>query len=240
MDGAAGAGAADAAGTVGDVERDRTTWLRWAAGGLAVLVALAVGLFLFPGADVPDLRRTVEDAGVWAPLVFLLLQTTITAAPVPRTVFTVAAGVLFGSLSGVLLALSGTALAAITAYGLVRLVGRRFAERHADRAAVAWVRSRLDRSGLLAMVSVRMIPAVPFAPLNYALALAGARFPQYVLGTVLGVLPGTVTVVVLGDAAVGGNPHPAMIATSLVTGALGLVGAVLAARRGPVEHSQQA
>ena len=39
------------------------------------------------------------------------------------------------------------------------------------------------------------------------------------LGTVLGVLPGTVAVVVLGDAAVGGNPHPAMFAVSLVCGA---------------------
>jgi len=50
---------------------------------------------------------------------------------------------------------------------------------------------------------------------------------------VLGVLPGTVAIVVLGDAAVGGNPHPAMFATSLVCGGLGLAGAVLAARRGP-------
>jgi uncharacterized membrane protein YdjX (TVP38/TMEM64 family) len=208
-------------------------WVRWAAAGVAVLAALVVAFFLLRDAGLPDLRRTVQDAGIWAPLVFLLLQTTITAAPVPRTVFTVAAGVLFGSISGVVLALSGTALAAATAYGLVRLVGGRFAERHAQRSAVTWVRSRLDHSGLLAMVSLRLIPAVPFAPLNYALALAGAKFPPYVLGTVLGVLPGTVAIVVLGDAAVGGNPHPAMFATSLVCGGLGLAGAVLAARRGP-------
>lgn len=209
-------------------------WVRWAVAGLAVLAGVvAVFLLRDIGLDLPDLRRTVASAGIWAPLVFLLLQTTVTAAPVPRTVFTVAAGVLFGSIAGVLLALAGTALAAATAYGLVRLVGHRFVERHADRAAVTWVRSRLEHRGLLAMVSLRLIPAVPFAPLNYALALAGARFPQYVLGTVLGVLPGTVSVVVLGDAAVGGNPHPVMFVISLVTGAIGLIGAVLAARRGP-------
>ena len=212
-------------------------WVRWAVAGLAVLAALVVALVLLRDADLPDLRRTVREAGIWAPLVFLLLQTAVTATPVPRTVFTVAAGVLFGSIAGVVLALSGTALAAATAYWVVRLVGGRFAERHAQRPAVAWVRSRLDRSGLLAMVSLRLIPAVPFAPLNYALALARAKFPQYVLSTVLGVLPGTVAIVVLGDAAVGGNPHPAMFATSLVCGALGLVGAVFAARRGPIATS---
>jgi uncharacterized membrane protein YdjX (TVP38/TMEM64 family) len=208
------------------------SWVRWVVGGLAVLAVLGIGLFLLRDAGLPDLRRTVQAAGIWAPLLFVLLQATVTATPVPRTVFTVAAGVLFGSISGVALAVSGTALAAAVAYGLVRLVGGRFAERHAGRPAVAWVRARLDRGGLLAMVSLRLIPALPFAPLNYALALARAPFAPYVLATVLGVLPGTVSVVVLGDAAVGGNPHPAMFAVSLVCGALGLTGAVLAARRG--------
>jgi uncharacterized membrane protein YdjX (TVP38/TMEM64 family) len=52
------------------------------------------------------------------------------------------------------------------------------------------------------------------------------------VGTVLGVLPGTVGIVVLGDAALGGQPHPAMFAVSLISGAIGLTGAVLAARRG--------
>jgi uncharacterized membrane protein YdjX (TVP38/TMEM64 family) len=208
------------------------SWGRWVLGGLAVLLALGVGLFLLRDAGLPDLRRTVQSAGLWAPLLFVLLQGTVTVAPVPRTVFTVAAGVLFGSISGLLLTITGTALAAATAYGLVRLVGGRFAERHADRSAVVWVRSRLETSGLLAMVSLRLIPALPFAPLNYALALAKARFGPYVLGTVLGVLPGTVSVVVLGDAAVGGNPHPAMFVVSLISGAIGLIGAALAARRG--------
>jgi uncharacterized membrane protein YdjX (TVP38/TMEM64 family) len=214
------------------VDWARVRWGRWALGGLAVLVALAVGLFLLRDTDVPDLRRTVQAAGFWAPLVFVLLQATVTVTPVPRTVFTVAAGVLFGSISGVLLAVAGTALAAAVAYGLVRLVGAGFAERHAHRSLVVWVRGRLQRSGLLAMVSLRLIPAVPFAPLNYALALANARFGPYVVGTVLGVLPGTVGIVVLGDAAVGGQPHPAMFAVSLISGAIGLTGAVLAARRG--------
>ena len=214
------------------VDWGRVSWGRWALGALAVVVVLGVGLFLLRDAGLSDLRRTVQSAGLWAPLVFVLLQGTVTVAPVPRTVFTVAAGVLFGSISGLLLTITGTALAAATAYGLVRLVGGRFAERHADRSAVVWVRGRLETSGLLAMVSLRLIPALPFAPLNYALALARARFGPYVLGTVLGVLPGTVSIVVLGDAAVGGNPHPAMFVVSLISGAVGLTGAALAARRG--------
>jgi uncharacterized membrane protein YdjX (TVP38/TMEM64 family) len=67
--------------------------------------------------------------------------------------------------------------------------------------------------------------------MNYASAVAGVRFTPYLLGTVLGVLPGTIGVVILGDAAVGGNPHPAMLLVSICSGAVGLTGALIAARR---------
>ena len=196
------------------------------------LAALGLALYLLRDAGVPDLRGTVRSAGLWAPLLFVLLQAVVTVVPIPRTVFTVAAGVLFGSITGLLLTVTGTALAAAGGYWLARTAGGRFVERYADRPALAWVRARLDRSGLLAMVSLRMIPALPFSVLNYASGVSGVRFLPFALGTVLGVLPGTVVVVVLGDAAVGGDPHPVMLVVSLACGALGIVGTAVAARRG--------
>lgn len=204
--------------------------MRLTAGVLGVAAIVVIALVL-RSTGLPDVREAVRDSGVWAPLLFVLLQGSVTVTPIPRTLFTVAAGVLFGSVIGVLLAVVGTALAAAVAFLLVQAVGGRLVERHAHRAGVAWVRARLDRSGLLAMVSLRLIPAVPFSVLNYASALSGVRFVPYLLGTVLGVLPGTVTVVVLGDAVVGGTPHPALFAVSLVSGLLGLVGALTVARR---------
>jgi uncharacterized membrane protein YdjX (TVP38/TMEM64 family) len=210
-------------GTVGGVK-----WGRVAAGVATLVVALVAVLALRDG--IPDVRQAVRNAGLWAPVMFVLLHGAVAVTPVPRTVFTVAAGVLFGSVTGVLLAVAGTTVAAVAAFWLVRLVGAPLVERHAHRRGVAWVRARLDRSGLLAVVSLRLIPAVPFSVLNYAAALSGVRFAPYLLGTVLGVLPGTVAIVVLGDAAVGGTPHPAMLVVSVVSGLVGLAGALLAAR----------
>ena len=210
--------------------------MRWGriAAGIGVLAVVALAVLAFRSdTGLLDIRQAVAAAGLWAPLLFVLLQGTVTITPVPRSVFTVAAGVLFGSITGLLLTIAGTSMAAAIAYWLVRLVGRRFAERHLHRPGVAWVRARLDRSGLLAIVSLRMIPAVPFFALNYAAGLSGVRFAPYLLGTVLGVLPGTIAVVVLGDAAVGGMPHPAMLLVSLVSGAIGLTGALIVARRRP-------
>jgi uncharacterized membrane protein YdjX (TVP38/TMEM64 family) len=209
------------------------TWRRVLLGTAAVLAALAVVLAV-RAVGVPDVRGTVARAGAWSPVVFVLLSAAVTVAPVPRTVFTVAAGVLFGAAVGVLLAVSATLLAALVAFGLVRTVGGPFVERHADRAALTWVRRRLDRSGLLAVASLRLIPVLPFSVVNYAAGLSGVRTLPYLLGTLAGILPGTVAVVVLGDAATGGTPHPALLAVSVVGGVVGVAGALVAARR-PLE-----
>lgn len=210
------------------------------AGTVVVLAAVVAVVLLVRSGGVHDVRRVVASSGAWAPVLFVLLQAVVTITPLPRTVFTVAAGVLFGSISGVLLTILGTTLAALAAYWLVRFVGGGFVDRHAHRPGVAWVRRRLDHSGLLAVVSLRLIPAVPFAVMNYASGLAGVRLLPYVVGTVLGVLPGTVAIVVLGDAATGGSPHPALFAVSVAGGLLGLAGATWAAKRVPAAEPELA
>jgi uncharacterized membrane protein YdjX (TVP38/TMEM64 family) len=205
-------------------------WTRSPA-ALGLLAAAAVAVLAVGTPEVAELQRAVRAAGVWAPALFLVLQVAVTVAPVPRTVFTVAAGVLFGSPTGLLLALAATTLAAVVAFWLVRLAAGRLVERHADRSVVAWVRARLDRRGLLAVVSLRLIPVVPFSVMNYAAGLSGVRFGPYLAGTVLGVLPGTVAGVVLGGAVTGDAPPPALLAVSVGCGVIGVGGAVLAARR---------
>jgi uncharacterized membrane protein YdjX (TVP38/TMEM64 family) len=130
----------------------------------------------------------------------------------------------------VVLAVVATAVAAVLAFWLVRLTGGGLVDRFADRAPVVWTRRRLDRSGLLAVTSLRLIPAIPFSVLNYAAGLSGVRFTPYLLGSVLGTAPGTIALVILGDA-VTGRVSPALLAVSLTGGLVGLVGAAVAARR---------
>lgn len=205
---------------------------RWAQAIAAVAVpAAAVGAVLLVRSDgVAGVQESVRAAGIWAPALFVLLQVAVTVPPVPRTVFTVAAGVLFGSATGILLAVVASTLSAVAAFWLVRLAGHRLMVRFADRPATRWMRARLDRSGLLAVTSLRLIPAVPFSVMNYAAGLSGVRFAPYLLGTALGIVPGTVAMVVLGDA-VTGDPPPALLAVSVVCGVVGLAGVLVAARR---------
>ena len=205
-----------------------------ALAALAVVAYVVARRFGPEGLTPAGVQDTVRGAGAWAPALFVLLQIVITVPPVPRTLFTLAAGLLFGAVTGVVLAVTATALAAVVAFWLVRLTGGALVERYADLGPVRWTRRRLDRSGLLAVTSLRLIPAIPFSILNYAAGLSGVRFVPYLLGTVLGTAPGTVALVILGDA-VTGRVSPGLLAVSVTGGLVGTVGAVLAARR-PVEE----
>ena len=217
----------------GPVPLVHVRWGRLVAALMAVLAAVVIGIVAMRSGGVAGVRAEVAAAGAWAPVLFVALQAVVTITPLPRTVFTVAAGVLFGALWGLVLTITGTALAALAAYGLVRWVGGPIVARHEHRPGFAWVRARLDRSGLLAMVSLRLLPMVPFSLLNYAAGVARVRLLPYIVGTVLGVLPGTVAIVVLGDAVTSGDVNPALFGVSVAGAALGLAGAAIAARRAP-------
>jgi len=203
---------------------------------LVALVVVALRVYGVPG--VSDLRRVTAEAGPWAPLLFVGLQAVLCVTPFPRTVFTVAAGALFGALWGTVLTVLATTLAGLLAYALVRATGGRLVRRYVRGSAVHWTRRRLDHHGTLAVTSLRLVPIVPFAALNYVCGLSSVRFLPYLVGTVVGVLPGTIAIVVLGDA-VTGRPAPLTIVISAVCGLVGLAGIVVAARR-PVPEEEPA
>lgn len=198
-----------------------------------LVTVLLLGVVVIAAAVLPvpsplQMRTWSLSVGIAAPLLFLLGHTLATVAPVPRTVFTLAAGLLFGPVLGVALSLVATVLSAVLAFGLVRRLAGGFVLRHLDHKVPRAVDARLRRRGWLAVASLRLIPAVPFSVLNYCSALSSIRFRQYLAGTV-GVVPGTVAVVVLGDALTG-TTSPALLAVSLTGAAIGMIGLMFEAR----------
>ncbi len=193
-----------------------------------VLGVVTVAAAMLPVPSPLQMRTWSQSVGIAAPLLFLLGHTLVTVAPIPRTVFTLAAGLLFGPVLGVVLSLVATALSAVLAFGLVRRWARGLVSPHLDHKVLRAVEARLRRRGWLAVASLRLIPAVPFSVLNYCSALSSIRFYQYLAGTV-GVVPGTVAVVVLGDALTG-TTSPALLAVSLTGAAIGMLGLIVEAR----------
>ncbi len=193
-----------------------------------LLLAVIVAVGLLPEPSPLRMRIWAQSVGVAAPLLFLLGHTLVTVTPVPRTVFTLAAGLLFGPVLGVALSLLATTLSAMLAFGLIRLLARRVVLPRLDHKMLQAVDARLSRRGWLAVASLRLIPAVPFSALNYCSALSSIRFRHYLAGTV-GIVPGSVAVVVFGDALTR-TTSPALLAVSLTGAVIGLIGLIVDAR----------
>jgi uncharacterized membrane protein YdjX (TVP38/TMEM64 family) len=193
--------------------------------GITVLIVAASWL---PLPTPVQMRDWAESVGPWFPLAFLAAHIVVTVVPVPRTAFTLAAGLLFGPLLGVAIAVVASTASAVLALLLVRAAGWQL-NRLVRHRAVDTVDERLRERGWLAVLSLRLIPAVPFSAINYAAGASAVRAAPYTLATLAGLLPGTAAVVILGDA-LASHPSPLLLLVSLCTGALGLTGLIVEIR----------
>jgi len=202
--------------------------------GITVLVAMATW---FPLPTPVQMRDWAESVGPWFPLTFFVAHIVVTVVPVPRTAFTLAAGLLFGPVLGVAIAVVASSASATIALLLVRAAGWRL-DRLVRHRSIDMVNERLRQRGWLAILSLRLIPAVPFSALNYAAGASAVRMLPYALATLAGLLPGTAAVVIFGDA-LAGHPSSLLYLVFACTGTLGLAGLVIEIRHYRRHHHRR-
>ncbi|WP_297009453.1 TVP38/TMEM64 family protein [uncultured Corynebacterium sp.] len=202
-------------------------WRRITA-AVMVLVLLSAMMVAVPMPDADGVRDMVSATGVWAPLTWLGLMVACTQLPFPRTVWTISAGVMFGAVSGSVMALVGLAISAALSLLLVRRLGARTVERASDpatHARLAVVQEMLSRRGWLSVLGLRMIPAVPFSLLNYACAVTKIPMAAYLGATVAGSAPNTVATVFATDALLdGGSPRVLVVSAVVILAGVLLTG----------------
>ena len=168
----------------------------WRKPALLVLAvaALAVAAWRLP---------VQEWATQVSPVPAVLIGAALLCALVPRTPISLIAGALLGAYTGAASAFAAALIAALLTFAAGRWAGHDLlAQRAGERL------HRLDtwiaRSGLLAVIVVRMLPLAPFGLIGYAYGTSSVLFRHYLLGTAIGALPSAVSYAVIGAAAV--NP----------------------------------
>jgi uncharacterized membrane protein YdjX (TVP38/TMEM64 family) len=144
----------------------------------------------------------VGRAGFWGPLALAAFYVAACVLLIPGTVFTMAAGFLFGVPIGVVTASLGSTLGACAAF----LVGRTVAGKWIERRMVGFpafraLREAVGREGFKIVLLTRLSPVFPFNLINYAFGITTVSLRDYALGSWIGMLPGTVLFVYLGSAA---------------------------------------
>lgn len=173
---------------------------------LLISMAGILGLvWLFSAVDPADIQKFVASFGPWAPAVYTALFALLPAAFFPVAVLALAGGLLFGLWAGSVYTFLGAMINCTIMFLMARTVGYRKVKALVDAKLSEKWRKRLDaaagREGFLLLILLRLIPAVPYNLINYAFGLTRMSYRAYLLGSAIGIIPGTLVFINIGDKA---------------------------------------
>jgi uncharacterized membrane protein YdjX (TVP38/TMEM64 family) len=133
-----------------------------------------------------SLRDVVQEAGIWGPIVFILLLSLRPILVIPSQLLLISAGVCFGTFEGALYAALGITLGGVFAFVLTRWMGRdAVLARMPPR-----VRTTLDSGGRTAAPALLFLgTAYPIGPILWfavGAALTGIALPSFVVALFAG------------------------------------------------------
>lgn len=205
--------------------RARDAWTNFI--GLAGLIAiLAVAFYLF---DIDEMRLRIEQAGIWAPLLFIFAKaSTIVVAPLGGSPLYPIAGALFGFWKGMVLLVLGDALGGTISFFLSRYFGRKLVERLIGNEGM--VASALEMMGTVKGFFIARVCLAAFPELaSYAAGLTKLHFaPFIIIYTLIGIAPALVGVSIGTLLAEGRDGYvlgfAALLAGVLTVGGMGVFG----------------
>lgn len=192
-----------------------------AALALAVVVVFALDLDRYVSFETLRQHRAglldfVHRHAVMAPLLFVLAYALVIALSIPGgAVMTIAGGFLFGAFVGAALAVVGATIGATAVFLIAKTaIGDALRARAGPR--IQRMEAGFRQDGLSYLLVLRLIPIFPFWLVNIVPAFLGVSLGVYVLGTFIGIIPGSLVYASVGNGlgavfAAGGTPDLGII-----------------------------
>jgi uncharacterized membrane protein YdjX (TVP38/TMEM64 family) len=165
---------------------------------LAVLLAMAAAWKWTPlnawvqPERVAQLATELRETA-FAPWIVLLVYVLGSLLMVPLTALIMATALTFGFWQATAYSVLGASLGGVAGFGLGQWLGHDTVHRLAG-SRLRRASELLARGGLLSVVTVRLIPVAPFTIANLMLGASGVRLRDFVLGSVLALLPGILAI----------------------------------------------
>jgi uncharacterized membrane protein YdjX (TVP38/TMEM64 family) len=213
-----------------------TDWLRVALPVIAVVIFVVVawrhGYFDLKNPQKLDAAaQRVQDIPWLGPL-FIAVYAGLATFAAPVSPLAYGAGAVFGVVRGTIFVMVASLIGATAGYFLARsawsgvarrLLGRFHGKLHGLRHGNVF----------LTTLRVQLLPIMPFGIFNYGAGVVRLPFLPFLAGTAVGILPGTIAAVYVGDrllAGITGSDKRAFVVAGLVVAAL--FGLSLAPTRG--------
>jgi uncharacterized membrane protein YdjX (TVP38/TMEM64 family) len=157
------------------------------------------------------------------PAAFVLIYIVQTAFSLPgAAILSLAAGAIFGVLQGTLFVVSGATVGAILAFLVSRTLLRDWVVKKFG-GRMEGIDQGLRENGLSYLLFLRLVPAFPFFLVNLACGVTGLPLRTYALGTLFGIMPGSLVFVNAG-ASLAAIERVSQVASPRVLGSFALLG----------------
>lgn len=173
---------------------------------------------------------------------FILVYTVQTALSLPgAAILTLAGGAVFGTVMGTLWVNMGATTGALLAFLLARTLFRDWVTARFGDKMKAFDKG-LTESGLSYLLFLRLVPFFPFFLVNLACGITALPVRTYIIGTMLGILPGSFVYANAGASLasirdLSGAASPRVLVSLALLGVFALIPAVYRALSG---HRHQA
>ena len=122
---------------------------------------------------------------------FILIYTAQTALSLPgAAILTLAGGAIFGALMGTIWVNIGATTGALLAFLLARTLLRDWVLNRFGQRMLS-LDNGLNENGLSYLLFLRLVPLFPFFLVNLACGVTGLSIKTYLIGTMIGILPGS-------------------------------------------------
>ena len=188
---------------------ERAASRMWSTKTLIGIAAIAVALFGLALAWSYTSLNDYANAGrlstllsaysqsFWGPLLTVAAFVVGGLIVFPVLVLIAATAAALGPWLGFATAMTGVLLSALLLFAIGRFLGRERLQRLLGRRA-ARIQERVVGKGILAVVVIRMIPIAPFSLVNVAAGASTLPLRDFMVGTLLGMMPGILAMAVLG------------------------------------------
>ncbi len=167
---------------------------------IILIVIITIGIlisFQFGLKDklsVEKIRQFIERAGAWGPLLYMLTYGFTSIIMFPAALLSTASGTIWGPFLGTFYTVIGATISSSIPFLIARLLGRKVVEKMLKKANKIDMCDRFaSNNGFVTVLVMRLIPIFPWDAVNYGSGLCGIRFRDYILATLIGIVPGSFT-----------------------------------------------
>ncbi|MBU9719936.1 MULTISPECIES: TVP38/TMEM64 family protein [Bacillaceae] len=165
---------------------------------LTILATIFCSSYIFSEVTPSDIQSKLLSFNRLSPIILVSLFIIRPFIFFPASILAVAAGLTFGPIYGSLIAYFGSLCGASLSFIVGRKLKGNFKISRWSGDRVEKLQKKIEEDGFYLVFIMRILPVINFDFVSYVSGLSKVRFKQYILGTIVGIIPGTITLNLIG------------------------------------------